>query len=67
MSRKSKNVNLSELNKHLEALVGPALVEKWWDSPNRYWNGFTPRKIYERDAEGKKEVETYILSYCYGK
>ena len=56
-----------QLNNHIAALVGPSQVEKWWQSPNKYWNGFTPLSVYERDEDGKQEVEGYILSYCYGR
>ena len=55
-----------ELDQHLQALVGPKLIEQWWDSPNRYWGGYTPLYIYERDEAGKKEVEDYIIKYSYG-
>lgn len=55
-----------QLNEHIAALVGDALVENWWQSPNKKWNGFTPLSVYERDTEGKQEVEEYILRHCYG-
>lgn len=57
----------NELDSHIAALVGPDLVEKWWDSPNKNWNGFRPIDIYERDDPGKEEVKNYVLTYCYGK
>lgn len=60
-------MKLEDLNKHVSALVGPALVEQWWDAPNKRWNGFSPRAIYERDPAGKREVEEYILDYAYGR
>ncbi len=56
-----------ELDWHIEALVGPAAVEKWWNCPNKKWNGLTPIVVYEKDENGKKEVEEYILMYCYGR
>lgn len=55
-----------QLNEHIAALVGDTLVEGWWNSPNRYWNGFTPREIYESDIGGKQQVEEYVLRHCYG-
>jgi hypothetical protein len=55
-----------QLNDHIAALVGSDKVENWWNSPNKNWNGFTPIEIYESDAEGKQQVEEYILKHCYG-
>ena len=55
-----------DLDNHIAALVGPSLVENWWDSPNKHWNGFTPKDVYEKSDDGKKEVQDYILGFCYG-
>lgn len=55
-----------ELDEHIRALIGSELVNNWWDSPNKHWNGFSPRVIYERNEAGRIEVETYILKFCYG-
>jgi hypothetical protein len=55
-----------QLNDHIAALVGDELVENWWKSPNKKWNGFTPLEIYESDIEGQQQVEEYILKHCYG-
>jgi hypothetical protein len=60
-------MKLETLNELIASLVGNSLVDRWWESPNRYWNGFTPRQIYERDEDGKQEVEKYILGYCFGR
>lgn len=56
----------SDLDLHLEAMVGRDLVESWWNNPNKYWGGFTPLQIYDKSDEGKKEVEEYIMLHCYG-
>lgn len=55
-----------ELDKHIEAMVGKDLVELWWSSPNKHWNGFAPIEVYETDEHGKVEVERYIMLHCYG-
>jgi len=55
------------IDRHIDALVGPKLRDKWWNSPNLYWNGRTPLSVYESSEEGKKDVETYVMHYCYGK
>lgn len=51
----------------LAALVGPSLVEQWWSSPNKHWNGRTPLSVYEESDVGKREVEDYVLGYAYGR
>lgn len=60
-------MNKKQLDSLLESLVGADLVENWWNSPNRHWQGHTPISIYESSDEGKSEVENYILTYCFGK
>lgn len=44
----------------LEALVGPALVERWWASPNAAFDGIPPREV------GIERVHSYLLSHAYG-
>ena len=47
----------------LESMVGPNLVEKWWDSPNRHWDMKTPNQQWEEDP---KSVFKYLLSHVDG-
>lgn len=46
------------LNKVVIALVGVELAPKWWDSPNKAFEGKTPNEIYE---ENPKKVKNYLL------
>ena len=50
-------------NMLLESMVGPNLVEKWWDSPNRHWDMKTPNQQWEEDP---KSVFKYLLSHVDG-
>ena len=36
-------------NEILSSLVGPALVERWWTSPNKAFNLRTPESLWETD------------------
>jgi hypothetical protein len=47
-------------NKLLEALVGPSLVDQWWDSPNKGFDGAKPRDV------DVYHVQSYLLSHAYG-
>lgn len=43
----------------LTALVGPALVERWWLSPNKQFNFLLPEQLWE--------TEDWIKVYNYLK
>ena len=45
----------------LASLVGAKLVDQWWVSPNRHWNGQTPESIFQLDHD---EVYDYLLYYA---
>jgi hypothetical protein len=50
------------LNKYLYALIGrQELVEQWWDSPNRAFEGRTPNEVYLSGEDGRKQVAKYIF------
>jgi hypothetical protein len=42
------------------------LVYKWWDSPNKYWEGNTPASVFEMGEAGRHEVYNYIMWHIYG-
>lgn len=67
MKKGRKGMNKQELDLILESMVGPKLVEKWWDSPNLFWGGRKPLDVYVSSDEGKSNVENYILGYALGK
>lgn len=50
-----------KLNKMLKALLGSdELVQRWWNSPNRAFDGETPDDLWNTSS-GRKRVYTYIL------
>jgi hypothetical protein len=51
-----------DLNPYLKALLGEnELVEQWWSSPNKAFDGKCPKDV-EYDA-----VEQYVMECCFGK
>lgn len=49
------------LNEVLLALVGSQeLVDRWWDNPNKNWDGLTPEAAYLLNP---REVVAYILKH----
>lgn len=50
-----------KINRMLLAMLGSDdLVEKWWNSPNLYFEGITPNEVY---AENPELVRNYVFSY----
>lgn len=50
------------LNKYLYALLGrQELVDQWWESPNRAFEGRTPNEVYLSGEDGRKQVAKYII------
>lgn len=50
-----------KLNKLLKALLGSdELVQRWWNSPNRAFDGEIPDDLWNTSS-GRKRVYTYIL------
>lgn len=55
----------SELNVFLLALLGHwEIVDRWWNSSNKAFDGKTPNEIYWANEQGRQEVANYILSQC---
>ena len=51
------------LNKYLYALLGrQELVDQWWESPNRAFEGRTPNEVYLSGEDGRKQVSKYIIN-----
>jgi len=49
------------LNRLLFAMVGRAeLVDQWWKSPNKAFDGKTPDEVYLSGEEGRKTISNYI-------
>ena len=53
-----------ELDKIVSGLVGPELVEKWWNSPNKYFGDKTPLEVYKSGIGGEMDVKSYL--YFHG-
>lgn len=54
----------SQLNRILFGLLGSyQLVDQWWHSSNREFNGKTPNEIYYSGEQGKQDVASYILKF----
>lgn len=52
------------LNKALFAMLGRHdLVDQWWESPNKAFDGKTPNEVYLSGEEGRKQVAKYILDH----
>jgi hypothetical protein len=52
------------LNKWLLSMLGnDTLVDRWWLSPNRAFNGLTPQELYDRNELGKHTVTSYLFEH----
>lgn len=54
---------LNRCNALLTALIGKDYVEQWWDSPNKRFDGQTPRKVFDYEPN---QVYNYLLEYSEG-
>ena len=56
-----------DCDKMLKAMLGSdVMVEKWWQSPNLYFNMKTPFEIFVQDADGRQSVFNYLSEHCNG-
>lgn len=54
----------SQLNKMLFDMLGNlSLVDQWWHSNNKGFEGKTPNEVYWSGEEGRKKVADYILQF----
>jgi hypothetical protein len=52
----------SDINHYLQSMIGRSeLVDGWWDSPNKAFDGKTPDEVYQTGAEGRLSVYQYVL------
>jgi hypothetical protein len=55
----------SQLNTILFALIGRwELVNDWWHSSNKAFDGKTPNEVYWSGEEGRVAVADYIIKFC---
>jgi hypothetical protein len=50
-------------NTLVTALVGKKYVEEWWDSPNKRFDGETPRKVFDIEPN---RVYNYLMEFSEG-
>ena len=51
-----------KVNEILKALLGnDELVQRWWSSPNRAFDGEIPDDLWNT-SDGRKQVYTYIVN-----
>lgn len=57
----------SQLDAMLFSMLGSKdLVERWWASPNKAFDGVCPKDVYYRDPQGMLEVSDYINAFACG-
>lgn len=47
----------------LTAMVGKAMVESWWNSPNKHWEMKLPKDVFEDTPE---DVYNYLMFHANG-
>lgn len=47
----------------LTALLGKEHAESWWDSPNKRFDGETPRKVFDSEPN---RVYNYLMEFAGG-
>lgn len=51
-----------KVNKILKGLLGSEeLIQRWWNSPNRAFDGEIPDDLWNTSS-GRKQVYTYLLN-----
>lgn len=48
----------------LTALMGKEHIEEWWDSPNKRFDGETPRKVFDIEPN---RVYNYLMEFEEGQ
>ena len=57
----------SDINRYLYAMIGSTqLVDGWWDSENKAFDGKTPDEVYQTGEEGRLSVYQYVLGCSDG-
>jgi len=54
---------VTECDRLIEAMVGKDLVNKWWSSPNKAFDGTTPAEMFSEDP---RSVYEYLMWHAYG-
>ena len=66
--RQIENVIIkSDINQLLQPMWGrPELVDAWWHSENKAFDGKTPNEVYQTGAEGRLSVYQYAVGCSDG-
>jgi len=57
----------SDINRYLQPMLGrPELVDGWWNSENKAFDGKTPNEVYQTGAEGRLRVYQYVIGCSDG-
>jgi len=51
-----------QCNQLVESLVGPDMIESWWNSPNKAFDGRTPEEQY---TLGSDQVVYYLMHHAF--
>lgn len=55
------------INRYLQAMLGyPELVDAWWTSKNKAFDGKTPDEVYQTGVDGRKRVYDYVVGCSDG-
>ena len=55
----------SQLDRMLLGLLGSIqLVDDWWNSSNKAFDGKTPLQVYHSGELGRIDVADYIVGFC---
>jgi len=56
-----------ECDNMLKSLLGSEVfVERWWQSPNLYFNMKTPFEVFVQGVDGRQSVYNYLSEHCGG-
>ena len=66
--RQIENVIIkSDINQLLQPMLGRTeLVDAWWHSVNKAFDGKTPNEVYQTGEDGRKHVYEYVLGSSDG-
>jgi len=54
-----------DIDKMLLVLIGNvALVDSWWNTPNKAFDKQTPEQVYWSGEDGRLKVYNYVAGFC---
>ncbi len=56
-----------DINRYLKSMLGRSdLIDGWWYSPNKAFDGKTPDEVYQTGADGRLRVYQYVIGCSDG-